>query len=156
LNTAIMALILVIAAEVGISPEFALAIALEENWTLNPNAVYQNQDGTFDGGVMQLNSSWFKGDWQNPEENIRAGCLYIKGLVENPLTTTYWSVAVCYNAGTRWLTRKEKPPDRSIEYAERVMARFEKLEKERVEKMLQVYFEARDELFGAEAQGERK
>jgi len=146
LNMAIMALILAIAAEVGISPQFALAVALEENSTLNPIATHQNQDGTFDGGVMQLNSSWFKGNWDDPTDNIRAGCLYIKDLIDNPLTTTYWSVAVCYNAGTRWLTRKEKPPDASIEYACRVIERFNNLENQRVEYILLHYFDARDDL----------
>lgn len=122
----IAALILSIAAEIGVPPKFALSIALEENWTLNPNAINQNPNGTFDGGIMQLNSSWFKGDVFDPEANIRAGCLHIKELMGNPGLNTYWGVAAAYNCGIgRFLG--EGPPPQTIEYAGRVMRRWGEL-----------------------------
>ena len=129
----ISALILSIALEVGIPPYLALAVALEENSTLNPEAVScQNRNGTYDLGVMQLNSEYFGCiEWRDPETNIRAGCRLIKELIVKQEINTYWTVAVCYNAGTRWLKQKEKPPDSSIEYAERVMNRWAVLERYR-------------------------
>ncbi|MDR1073013.1 MAG: transglycosylase SLT domain-containing protein [Treponema sp.] len=63
----IEALILSIAIEVGVPPYLALSIALEENTTLNPLAVHTNLDGSRDLGIMQLNDSWFQGNWQDPE-----------------------------------------------------------------------------------------
>ncbi|MDR0656770.1 MAG: transglycosylase SLT domain-containing protein [Treponema sp.] len=118
----IKAMVLAIAIETGIPPYLALSIALEENQTLNPLAVHINSDGSRDLGVMQLNDSWFKGQWQDPEANIRAGCALIKWLIQQPGITTYWDVAVSYNCGYgRFL---KKPPDVSIEYANRVFSRW--------------------------------
>jgi len=126
---AIMALILAIAAEVGVPPRFALAIALEENKTLNPMAVSPvNDNGTVDLGVMQLNSGYYgRINWRDPETNIRAGCLHIKSLMEKPELNTYWAVAAAYNCGhIRYLSNKIPP--RSLDYADRVMARWHELE----------------------------
>jgi soluble lytic murein transglycosylase-like protein len=117
----IEALILAIALEVGIPPYFALSIALTENPTLNPLAINVNSDGTLDRGIMQLNSSWFNGAWRDPEENIRAGCNHIKWLLSLP-GMNYWLAAVAYNCGYGRLL--ENPPNVSIEYANRVFARW--------------------------------
>jgi soluble lytic murein transglycosylase-like protein len=117
----IEALIISIAIEIGIPPYLALSIAIEENRALNPLAVHINGDGSRDLGVMQLNDSWYRGDWQDPETNIRAGCGHIKWLLS--LTgMNYWLAAVAYNCGYGRLI--EKPPDASIEYANRVFARW--------------------------------
>jgi soluble lytic murein transglycosylase-like protein len=117
----IEAMIITIALEVGIPPYLALSIALEENQTMNPLAVHINPDGSRDLGIMQLNDSWFKGNWQDPETNIRAGCDHIKRLLSLP-NMNYWLVAVAYNCGYGRLL--EKPPDVSIEYANRVFDRW--------------------------------
>jgi soluble lytic murein transglycosylase-like protein len=114
-------LILAIALEVGIPPYFALSIALAENPTLDPLAVNVNKNGTIDRGVMQLNSSWFNGAWQDPEENIRAGCEHIKWLLSLP-GMNYWLAAIAYNCGYSRL--RESPPEASIEYANKVFARW--------------------------------
>jgi soluble lytic murein transglycosylase-like protein len=114
-------MIITIALEVGIPPYLALSIALEENQTMNPLAVHINPDGSRDLGIMQLNDSWFKDNWQDPETNIRAGCEHIKRLLSLP-NMNYWLVAVAYNCGYGRL--REKPPDVSIEYANRVFARW--------------------------------
>ncbi len=63
-------------------PYFALSIALEENPNLDALAVHENADGTFDRGLIQLNSGWYSGNWQDPETNIRAGCVLMKELHE--------------------------------------------------------------------------
>jgi soluble lytic murein transglycosylase-like protein len=119
-DQAIAALILAIAVECGVPPQFALAVALEENNILNPLAVHMNTDGTRDLGVMQLNSGWYTGNWQNPETNILAGCQLMRELRDRGLN--WWQVAIAYNCGYQRL--QEGPPNSSIEYANRVVARW--------------------------------
>jgi soluble lytic murein transglycosylase-like protein len=118
---AIQAMILAIAIETGIPPYLALSIALEENWALDPLAVHANANGSRDLGVMQLNDSWFRGDWRDPETNIRAGCALVKELMAKP-GMNIWQVCVAYNCGYSRMLKK--PPDASIEYANRVFARW--------------------------------
>lgn len=125
----IMALILTIAADVGVPPRFVLAIAIEENKTLDPLAVSSvNSDGSVDLGVMQLNSEYYGHiNWRDPETNIRAGCLHIKRLMNMKEFNTYWAVAVAYNCGhIRYLSNKV--PRASLEYGDRVMRRWHELE----------------------------
>jgi soluble lytic murein transglycosylase-like protein len=117
----IEAMILVIAIEIGIPPYLALSIALEENQALDPLAVHINTDGSRDLGIMQLNNSWFKGNWQDPETNIRAGCEHIKWLLSLP-DLNVWESVVCYNSGYQGY--KNGPPQSSIEYACRVFYRW--------------------------------
>jgi soluble lytic murein transglycosylase-like protein len=125
MQPAIIALILAVAAEAGIPPNFALAVALTENPGLDAEAVNTNADGSLDRGIMQLNDKWFAGEWQDPEINIRAGCMHIKALSMRGLN--WWQVAISYNAGYARLATG-KPPDSSIEYANRVLARWQELE----------------------------
>jgi soluble lytic murein transglycosylase-like protein len=122
----IAALILTIATQMGLPPYFVLAIALTENESLDPLAVNVNKNGTTDRGVMQLNSSWYNGAWEDPETNIRAGCKHIKELVDDPAVNTYWTAAACFNSGRGWL-KGGSPPDASIEYANKVMDRWNRL-----------------------------
>ena len=113
----IVALILAIAPQYNLPPKFVLAIALiETGGTLNPYSKHYNKEtDTWDLGVMQNNTSWYKDkNWTDPESNIRAGCAYIVRLVEHPDTTTWWSVALAYNAG---IGRLMSPPTRSVMYA---------------------------------------
>ena len=126
MNVTIMALILIIAGEMGIPPNFALAVAIEENGTLDPLAIGTNQDGTVDRGIMQLNSGWYNGEWWEPETNIRAGCQLIRELHDKGLN--WWQVAIAYNCGYYRLISDAGPPDRSIEYANRVFRRWHELE----------------------------
>jgi soluble lytic murein transglycosylase-like protein len=116
----IIAMIMAIAVEYGIPSQFALAIAVVENSVFNPLAVHTNTDGTEDRGIMQLNSSWYTGDWQDPETNIRAGCQLMLDLKNKGLN--WWQVAVAYNCGYRRL--QEGPPSCSIDYANQVFLRW--------------------------------
>jgi soluble lytic murein transglycosylase-like protein len=118
----IEAMILAIALEAGVPPYLVLAIAYTENPALDPLAVHQNNDGTLDRGIMQLNSGWYKDEnWMDPETNIRAGCGLIKELAGRP-GMNYWLACIAYNCGYGRLL--EKPPDASVEYANRVFARW--------------------------------
>jgi soluble lytic murein transglycosylase-like protein len=117
----IEALIIAIALDVGVPPYFALSIALTENQLLDPLAVHVNADGSRDLGIMQLNNSWFDGDWRDPETNVRAGCELIKELMSKP-NMNFWQVCIAYNCGYgRFL---DNPPNMSIDYANRVFERW--------------------------------
>jgi len=122
----IKALIIAISLEVGVPPDFSLAIALTENWTLNPRAISPpNRNGTRDKGVMQLNQNYFFLErWYCPEENIRVGVTHIRWLMDHPSTCTFWSVAIAYNAG---LGRLRQPPQSTLVYADQVIRRFNEL-----------------------------
>ena len=122
----IKALIIAISLEVGVPPDFVLAIALTENWTLNPRAISPpNSNGTRDKGVMQLNQNYFTLErWYCPNENIRAGVKHIRWLMDHPWTCTFWSVAIAYNAG---IGRLQRPPQSTIRYADQVIRKFNEL-----------------------------
>jgi soluble lytic murein transglycosylase-like protein len=123
----IAALILTIAVEFGLPPNFVLAIALTENETLDPLAVNVNKNGTTDRGIFQLSDRYFDDERIfEPEYNIRTACKHIKELVDDPAVNTYWTCAACYNSGRGWL-KGGSPPDTSIEYANKVMDRWNRL-----------------------------
>ena len=123
----ITALILSIAAEVGIPPYFALAVALIENPQLDQFALSdRNANGSIDRGVMQLNSYTFPDiNWSDPETNIRAGCEYLKHLADMDIHNTWWAVAISYNCGYNKLN---DPPVSTIGYAGRVINKWEELD----------------------------
>ena len=127
---AMTAMILAIALEVGVPPNFALAVALTENDALKSNAVSKpNANGTRDLGIMQLNSANYGAiDWRNPEVNIRAGCWHIRALMERVELSTYWEVAVAYNCGMKWKVEGFTPPKSSLNYATAVMKKWTELE----------------------------
>ena len=141
MNTTVMSLILSIAISMGVPEYFVLSIAIEENSTLNPLAVSkQNNDGSYDYGVLQLNGrylgsfieefwdkSW-KFEWYKPFDNIYLGCRIIKSLMGRPDITTFYGVAISYNAGCKWLINGSVPPASSIEYAQKVLKRWEELD----------------------------
>ena len=135
----ILALILAVAIEVGVPPQFVLSIAYVEHWNksieetvIDPEAVSKpNRNGSVDLGVMQINSfyldefvelHWDKAwefDWETPYDNVYLGCRIIKWLMRH--CSTYWAVAVAYNCG---LSRMQSghPPLSSTRYADRVLA----------------------------------
>jgi hypothetical protein len=123
----ITAMILSIATIMEVPPYFCLSIALTENPELNPMAVSKvNENGTVDLGIFQVNSEYFGHiDWCDTETNVRAGVEHIKYLIDRPETTTYWSVCIAYNAG---ISRVNNPPVSTLNYADRVMAKWHELQ----------------------------
>jgi len=114
-----VALIIAIATEMGVPPNFALAIALAENDILNPKAYHLNENGTNDVGIFQLNSEYYSHiDRTEPEVNIRTGIAHIRMLMDKEDITMWWQIAIAYNAG---YGRMYNPPNSSINYALRVM-----------------------------------
>ena len=125
----ILSLIVLISAEYGVPENFVKAIVkTESNYVCE--AISYNRNGTIDYGLMQLNSSWYNDEnWKDPEANLRAGIKHIKGLMEIHKGTSWWALAVSYNAGSSWLINNHDPPKDSVLYADKVMEEWEELEK---------------------------
>jgi soluble lytic murein transglycosylase-like protein len=116
LSAFIISLVLELAPIYNVPPYLVMAIITQESQG-NRWAINENDNGTLDRGLMQLNSSWFSGDWSDPETNIRAGMEYLRFCYDNqpnPLPSWYQAV-IAYNCGIRGLING--PPDTSIEYA---------------------------------------
>jgi hypothetical protein len=129
----IIALILTIAAEKGVPPNFALAIAISESDLINicsSEVRPPNADGSVDRGIFQLNSFIYPDiEWWCIETNIRIGVRHLRTLIERNDHNTYWQVAVSYNAGHAWVVRRERPPESSLNFADRVMGNWQNLER---------------------------
>jgi hypothetical protein len=136
MNGAIMSLLIAIATEVGIDPCLAQAVALQENPDLIPDLVAgPNKNGTYDCGIMGLNSSyigyfatryWDKEgifDWKNPEHNIYVGLRHLKYLIR-AAHFNIWLALIFYNSGQKWYADGGIPPEPSVEYANRIFTRW--------------------------------
>lgn len=88
--------------EYAISPVLLETLARVES-NLNPNAVNRNGNGSFDIGLMQINSTWFtrlkcrEADLlSNPCANVMAGAWVLRHCLD---TYGYsWQAVGCYNA----------------------------------------------------------
>jgi hypothetical protein len=96
----LIVLIVSIAIEVGVPQHLMVALALTENPRLDTLAINNNKDGTKDLGLMQLNNSWFKGDWKDPATNVRAAAIHVKTL-RDYYKLSWYDVAVAYNCGIK-------------------------------------------------------
>lgn len=90
------------AGEYGISTKLLSAIALYESG-YSPNAVHYNTDGSYDFGVMQINSGWYAtlghGRWMalaDPCYNVRVGAWILSQCIRRYGYT--WEAVGCYNA----------------------------------------------------------
>lgn len=94
----------------AISPKLLEAIARHES-RLDPEAINRNANGTYDYGLMQINSSWADhlGEriWKslsNPCQNVKVGAWILSGCI-----TQYgynWTAVGCYNARSDQKRRK--------------------------------------------------
>ena len=86
----------------GISPQILWTIAKVES-NFNPHAINYNPDGSYDYGLMQINSWWRKklGEelWQaikNPCMNVKVGAWILAQCIHRYGYT--WEAIGCYNA----------------------------------------------------------
>jgi hypothetical protein len=91
-------------AEYGINPQILRAIAKVES-NFNPVAVHRNTNGSFDFGLMQINSIWAptlgKERWNSlgdPCNNAKAGAWILSMCMEKYGYT--WKAIGCYNSQT--------------------------------------------------------
>lgn len=95
----------------------ARVIEIESNW--NSKAINKNKDGSYDYGIMQLNSKYIRGyfDWKfndnkkinyyDPYINMEIGVKYLKHLYDYHKS---WREAVAaYNCGSSKVLRNEIP-----------------------------------------------
>lgn len=86
----------------GVSPHLLWAIAKVESG-FNPAAVNYNRNGTYDFGVMQINSRWkpYLGKLWNylddPCTNVKVGAWILAQCIQKHGYT--WKAVSCYNTG---------------------------------------------------------
>jgi hypothetical protein len=61
--------------------------------------------------------------WWDAEYNVRIACNHIAWL--RSLNLNWWQVAIAYNCG---ITRVYRPPNASIDYANRVMKKWQEID----------------------------
>ncbi len=88
----------------GISPLLLWSIAKQES-NFNPHAVGRNSNGTYDYGLMQINSSWEKrlgkDLWMklgDPCTNVKTGAWILSQCIRRHGYT--WKAVGCYNSNT--------------------------------------------------------
>ncbi len=108
-------------AKYGVSPRLLWSIAKVES-DFTPQAVNWNQNGTYDYGLMQINSAWAPtlgmGVWRslgNPCTNVKAGAWILARCVRRYGYT--WEAVGCYNASDN---------EKRARYARRVYAVFKR------------------------------
>jgi len=144
-------------AQYGINPLVLRAIASEES-NFDPAAVNWNTNGTFDYGLMQINSIWrpVLGEerWKALGDacyNTKTGAWILANCIDK--YGYNWKAVGCYNSQT---------PEKSENYARRVFKRLKHLEKsqneesarELQEKMKEIVAQAVDEAVARNQKGE--
>jgi len=109
----------------GINPIILRAIAKVES-NFNPRVINRNRNGTYDFGVMQINSSWAYNlgmeQWMtlgDPCSNIKTGAKILDACMKKYGYT--WEAIGCYNSQT---------PDKRDRYAQLVSRQLKLIEKE--------------------------
>jgi len=91
----------------GINPYLLYVIAKVES-KLNPSALHKNKDGSYDIGLMQINSRWLpvlkrygisKKDLFNPCQNVFVGAWVLSQCISKFGNT--WKSIDCYNKGSK-------------------------------------------------------
>jgi soluble lytic murein transglycosylase-like protein len=106
----------------NISPLLLYAIAHQES-NLKPNAINYNTNGSYDYGIMQINSSWYSvlghDAWlhlSDPCYNIHVGAWILSGCINK--YGYNWNAVGCYNSNYR---------DKRNKYAKKIMRKINKL-----------------------------
>ncbi|WP_224958801.1 lytic transglycosylase domain-containing protein [Geomonas subterranea] len=115
-------------AEYGINPQILRAIAKVES-NFNPAAVNHNTNGTYDFGLMQINSSWAptigKQRWNSlgdPCNSVKTGAWILSMCMEKYGYT--WKAIGCYNSQT---------PDKRDRYSKKVFDQLQRVKPVRQE-----------------------
>jgi soluble lytic murein transglycosylase-like protein len=89
----------------GVSPDILWAIAKVES-QFNPTAINYNSNGTFDYGIMQINSWWYRRlghqlwvSLSDPATNINVGAWILAQCIQRHGNT--WEAVGCYNANSQ-------------------------------------------------------
>ncbi|MHB1676411.1 MAG: lytic transglycosylase domain-containing protein [Sulfuriferula sp.] len=111
-------------ARYSVSKFLLLAIAQHES-DLNPDSVNRNQDGTYDIGLMQINTTWLSvlkqygigaSELKNPCVNLNIGAwILAKNFARYGKN---WRAVGAYNAKTEW---------KRASYAQKIALKFQKI-----------------------------
>jgi soluble lytic murein transglycosylase-like protein len=101
--------------EYAISPELLWAIAKTES-AFNTHALHYNANGSFDYGLMQINSSWYKELGRERWMRLNDGCYNVKvgAWILDRCIRRYgytWAAVGCYNGVSQ---------DKKVRYANRI------------------------------------
>ena len=101
--------------EYGISSELLWAIAKTES-AFNTHAFHYNANGSFDYGLMQINSSWYKELGRERWMHLNDGCYNVKvgAWILDRCIRRYgytWAAVGCYNGVSQ---------DKKVRYANRI------------------------------------
>jgi soluble lytic murein transglycosylase-like protein len=114
----------------GISPKLIKAIAWQES-AFDPAAIHHNHNGSFDYGVMQINSWWYETlgseRWQALSEpcfNVMVGTWILQDCIDRHGYT--WDCLSCYRTGKRLTALSEPVRKDVIRYINRIEYYFEK------------------------------
>jgi soluble lytic murein transglycosylase-like protein len=106
----------------GISPTLLWSIAKEES-SFNPYAINKNTNGSYDYGVMQINSSWYKtlgaetwNSLSDPCTNVQVGAWILAQCIKRHGYS--WNAVGCYNSGN---------PDKGKSYARRIYSQLKRI-----------------------------
>lgn len=122
-------------ARYGIEPELLQAIALVES-NGNTSAINKNRDGSFDVGLMQINSSHFhtlrkfrisqKDLLNDPCQSVMTGAWILAGQIQQFGYT--WDAVGAYNAGTA-----NTPKRRALrqQYIKKVAPQYARIKRQR-------------------------
>ena len=112
-----------------ISPQLIKAIAYQES-AFDSNAIHHNRNGSFDYGVMQINSWWFdtlgKKRWQalsDPCFNVMVGTWILRDCIGRYGYT--WDCLACYRSGKPLTALSESVRKDVIRYINRIEFYFE-------------------------------
>ena len=87
----------------GISPQLLWSIAKTES-NFNPRAINRNSNGSYDYGLMQINSTWAKklgktwNELGDPCTNVKVGAWVLAQCIQDYGNT--WRAVGCYNSRT--------------------------------------------------------
>lgn len=108
----------------GINPVLLRAIAKTESG-LDPLALHKNSNGSYDYGMMQINSCWRSslGDdrWQHlsdPEYNVMVGAWVLKQCMQRYGYS--WDAVACYNTGKGLSDGNSRQHKQAIRYISEV------------------------------------
>ncbi|MGB9732049.1 MULTISPECIES: lytic transglycosylase domain-containing protein [Calditerrivibrio] len=89
----------------NVNKELLIAIAKVES-NMRPDAINWNRNGTFDYGVMQINSAWYyelgEEKWHklaDPCENVKTGAMILSKCIKK--YGFNWKAVDCYNKGSK-------------------------------------------------------
>ena len=106
-----------------INPDLLEAIARVES-DLDPSALNRNRDGSYDYGLMQINSRWqhkLSSNWQylsDPCYNVMVGAWILKQCIDRYGYT--WDAVACYHTGKGISDLSGPRKKRASKYVEKV------------------------------------